>query len=212
MMIRVQNLSKVYPLYDQKVDRLKEALDPRHKKYHHDFYALQDVSFEVKKGETVGIIGKNGSGKSTLLKILAGVLTPSSGTCHINGRIASLLELGTGFNPELTGIENIYFNGTLLGLSKKEIDDKLDQIIAFADIGKFIHQSIKIYSSGMQVRLAFSVATARRPEVLIIDEALSVGDAYFQHKCFSRIRQFQDQGAALLFVSHDIAAIRALCA
>ena len=207
-MISVQNLTKVYPLYNRHIDRFKEALDPRRKKYHHDFYALSDISFEVKKGEAVGIIGRNGSGKSTLLKILSGVLTPSSGTYSVNGRVSSLLELGTGFNPELTGIENIYFNGTLLGLSRKEIEEKLDNIIAFADIGDFIEQPVKIYSSGMYLRLAFSVAISVEPDILVIDEALAVGDALFQKKCFMALNKLKSKNTTILFVSHDIGTVK----
>ena len=210
-MISVQNLTKVYPLYGRHIDRFKEALDPRRKKYHHDFYALRDISFEVKKGETLGIIGRNGSGKSTLLKILSGVLTPTSGTYRVNGRVASLLELGTGFNPELTGIENIYFNGTLLGLSKKEIDDRLDKIITFADIGEFINQPVGVYSSGMFVRLAFAVQTHIDASIVIIDEALAVGDIFFRQKCYARLEQIRNSGAAILLVSHSMPDIEQYC-
>ena len=209
--IKVENLSKIYHLYDHKIDRLKESLHPFRKRYNHDFYALRDVSFEVKKGETFGIIGRNGSGKSTLLKILSGVLTPSSGAYSVNGRVASLLELGTGFNPELTGIENVYFNGTLLGLSKKEIDEKLDSIVAFADIGEFFSQPVKIYSNGMMVRLAFAVAINVDPNILIIDEALAVGDVRFQQKCYRKLKEFKDDGRTALFVSHDLSAIKLFC-
>lgn len=191
---------------------LKEALHPFRKKYHHPFHALKDVSFEVKKGETVGIIGTNGAGKSTLLKILTGVLTPSSGEVQVNGRISSLLELGTGFNPDLTGMENIYFNGTINGFSRKEIDSKVDDIIAFADIGEFINQPVKTYSSGMFVRLAFSCATAINPDILIVDEALSVGDMFFQSKCMSKMKKMIDNNeTTLLFVSHDTSTVKALC-
>jgi lipopolysaccharide transport system ATP-binding protein len=209
--LQVRNLTKIYSLYDRPIDRLKEALDPRRKKYHRDFYALNDISFDVKRGETLGIIGKNGSGKSTLLKIISGVLASTSGAYRVNGNIASLLELGTGFNPELTGIENVYFNGTLFGLSKKEIDGKLDSIVEFADIGEFVNQPVKLYSSGMFVRLAFSVAVNLDPEILIVDEALSVGDTYFQHKSFERIRQLNRRGTTLLIVSHDKNAILSIC-
>ncbi len=209
--LQVRNLTKIYSLYDRQIDRLKEALDPRRKKYHHDFYALNDISFDVRRGETLGIIGKNGSGKSTLLKIISGVLAPTYGAYRVNGSIASLLELGTGFNPELTGIENVYFNGTLFGLSKKEIDGKLDSIVEFADIGEFVNQPVKLYSSGMFVRLAFSVAVNLDPEILIVDEALSVGDTYFQHKSFERIRQLNRRGTTLLIVSHDKNAILSIC-
>ncbi|MCX6251660.1 MAG: ABC transporter ATP-binding protein [Bacteroidetes bacterium] len=209
--IRVSSLSKVYPLYNSPRDRLKEALHPMRKKYHHDFYALKDVSFEVEKGETVGIIGQNGSGKSTLLKILSNVLTPTSGSCMINGKVSSLLELGTGFNPELTGIENVYFNGTLLGFSREEMDAKLDDILAFADIGEFVRQPVKTYSTGMYVRMAFAVAISVDPDVLIVDEALSVGDELFQRKCFSRIDKMRSMGVTILFVSHSGTTIVELC-
>lgn len=209
--IKVAHLTKVYPLYNSRKDRLKEALHPLRKKYHHDFYALNDVSFEVKKGETVGIIGKNGSGKSTLLKILSGVLTPTSGSVYINGKVSSLLELGTGFNPELNGIENVYFYGTLLGFSKKEMDDMLDDILSFADIGDFVYQPVKTYSSGMYVRLAFSVAVNVKPDILIVDEALAVGDIFFQQKCMIRMRKIMERGTTILFVSHDPATIQSLC-
>ncbi len=205
--ISVKNLTKIYHLYDKPVDRLKEALNPFKKKYHHDFYALKDVSFEIKKGETVGIIGKNGAGKSTLLKIITGVLTPTSGEVQVNGKIASLLELGAGFNPEMTGVENIYLNGTIMGFSKEEMDDKIDAILEFADIGEFIHQPVKMYSSGMFARLAFSVAINVEPDVLIVDEALSVGDMNFQAKCMKKFKDLQGTGTTILLVSHDIGAI-----
>lgn len=209
--IKVENLTKVYPLYSSRKDRLKEALHPFRKKYHKDFYALKDVSFEVKKGETVGIIGKNGSGKSTLLKILSGVLTPTSGSYSINGKVSSLLELGTGFSPELNGIENVYFYGMLLGFTKREMDDMLDDILSFADIGDFVYQPVKSYSSGMYVRLAFSVAVNVKPDILIVDEALAVGDIFFQQKCMIRMRRIMESGVTILFVSHDPATIQSLC-
>ncbi|MEJ5169342.1 MAG: ABC transporter ATP-binding protein, partial [Arcobacteraceae bacterium] len=195
--IKVENLTKVYPLYSSRKDRLKEALHPFRKKYHKDFYALKDVSFEVKKGETVGIIGKNGSGKSTLLKILSGVLTPTSGSYSINGKVSSLLELGTGFSPELNGIENVYFYGMLLGFTKREMDDMLDDILSFADIGDFVYQPVKSYSSGMYVRLAFSVAVNVKPDILIVDEALAVGDIFFQQKCMIRMRRIMESGVTI---------------
>ncbi len=209
--IRVKNLTKVYHLYDNPKDRLKEALNPFKKSYHHDFYAMNDVSFEIKKGETVGIIGKNGAGKSTLLKMITGVLTPTSGTIEVNGKIASLLELGAGFNPEMTGIENIYLNGTIMGFTKEEMDAKVDAILEFADIGEFIHQPVKMYSSGMFARLAFSVAINVEPDVLIVDEALSVGDARFQNKCIRKMEEIGDAGATILFVSHDTQAVNKFC-
>lgn len=209
--ISVQNLTKTYRLYDSNLDRLRESLHPLRKKYHHDYYALDDVSFEIKKGETVGIVGRNGSGKSTLLKLVTGVLSPTSGAVAVNGTVSALLELGAGFNPELTGMENIYFNGTLMGYSRNQINEKLDAILSFADIGEFIHQPVKIYSSGMFVRLAFAVAISIEPDILIVDEALSVGDEAFQRKCFSRIKTIQEKGGTLLFVSHSTAMIVQLC-
>lgn len=209
--IKVENLTKVYKLYNSPKDRLKEALSPIRRKYHHDFHALHDVSFEVKKGETVGIIGKNGSGKSTLLKIITGVLTSTSGSVTVNGRISALLELGAGFNPELTGLENVYFNGTLMGCSRKEVENRLDGILKFADIGDFVNQPVKSYSSGMFVRLAFAVAISIEPEILIIDEALAVGDMFFQAKCMSTIDRFRRNGASILIVAHDTNAIKSLC-
>ena len=210
IVIKVENLTKIYKLYDSPLDRLKESLHPMRKKYHHDFYALKDVNFEVKKGETVGIIGRNGSGKSTLLKIITGVLTPSYGTVMVKGKISALLELGAGFNPELTGIENVYFNGTLMGFDREVMEAKLDSIISFADIGEFIHQPIKTYSSGMLVRLAFAVQSMVDPDVLIVDEALAVGDAFFQKRCFQKLEQLISNGTTLLFVSHDQESIRTL--
>jgi len=209
--VRAENISKIYRLYNDPKDRMKEALHPFRKKYHHDFYALNDISFEIKKGETVGIIGRNGSGKSTLLKILTGVLTPTGGNILVHGKISALLELGAGFNPELSGIENVYFNGAIMGYTSKEMDSKLDDILSFADIGEFVHQPVKTYSSGMFVRLAFSVATSVDPDILIIDEALSVGDSYFQLKSMNRMKSFMDNGKTVLFVSHDPAAVKTLC-
>ena len=208
--IGVQNVSKVYRLYDDPLDRLKESLHPLRKKYHRDFYALKDVCFEVKKGETVGIIGKNGSGKSTLLKILTGVLTASNGHVVTYGKVLALLELGAGFNPELTGIENIYFNGALLGATREEMDAKLEAILAFADIGEFVCQPVKTYSSGMVVRLAFAVIANMDAEILIVDEALAVGDAFFVQKCMRFLRKFIETGT-LVFVSHDSGAVLNLC-
>jgi len=209
--IKVENLSKIYKLYNSPIDRLKEALSPIRQQYHHDFHALNDVNFEVKKGEMVGIVGKNGSGKSTLLKLVTGVLTPSTGKVMVNGRISALLELGAGFNYDLTGIENVYFVGTLMGYSKDEMDAKLDEILGFADIGEFVYQPIKTYSSGMFVRLAFAVNINVDPEILIIDEALSVGDAYFVQKCMRRIQKFIELGKTILFVSHDQQTIKNYC-
>jgi len=209
--IKAQNLTKIYKLYNSPMDRLKEALHPIRRKYHHDFYALHDVSFEVKMGETVGIIGKNGSGKSTLLKLITGVLSPTSGTVVVNGRISALLELGAGFNTELTGLENVYFNGTLMGFNKEEMDSKLDHILGFADIGEFVHQPVKTYSSGMFVRLAFAVAINVEPDILIVDEALAVGDIKFQRKCFSKIEDFRDSNKTIIFVTHESGRLATMC-
>ena len=209
--IKIEHLSKVYKIFDKPTDRVKEALNPFRKRYSRDFYALNDVSLTITKGETVGIIGKNGAGKSTILKIITGVLTPTSGSVQVNGRIASLLELGAGFNPEMTGIENIYLNGTIMGYTKEEMDDRLQDIIDFADIGEFIHQPVKMYSSGMFARLAFAVNVNVTPDILIVDEALSVGDVFFQNKCFKRMDTLKKSGVTVLFVSHDIGSIRQLC-
>lgn len=209
--IKIEHLSKVYKIFDKPTDRVKEALNPFRKRYSRDFYALNDVSLTIKKGETVGIIGKNGAGKSTILKIITGVLTPTSGSVQVNGRIASLLELGAGFNPEMTGIENIYMNGTIMGYTKEEMDDRLQDIIDFADIGEFIHQPVKMYSSGMFARLAFSVNAFVEPDILIVDEALSVGDMKFQVKCMDKMESLMKGGCTVIFVSHDINAIRRLC-
>ena len=209
--IKIEHLSKVYKIFDKPTDRVKEALNPFRKRYSRDFYALNDVSLTIKKGETVGIIGKNGAGKSTILKIITGVLTPTSGSVQVNGRIASLLELGAGFNPEMTGIENIYMNGTIMGYSKEEMDDRVQEIIDFADIGEFIHQPVKMYSSGMFARLAFAVNAFVEPDILIVDEALSVGDMKFQVKCMDKMAELMKGGCTVIFVSHDINAIRRLC-
>lgn len=192
--IKVENVTKIYKLYDKPSDRLKESLGLTHKKCYVEHYALDQVNIEVRRGETVGIIGTNGSGKSTILKIITGVLNPTSGNIVINGRISALLELGAGFNMEYTGIENIYLNGTMIGFSKEEIDAKLQDILDFADIGDFINQPVKTYSSGMFVRLAFAVAINIEPEILIVDEALSVGDVFFQAKCYRKFEEFIEQG------------------
>lgn len=209
--ISVQNVSKIYKLYDSPVDRLKESLHPLRKKYHRDFYALRDVSFDIKRGESFGIVGKNGSGKSTLLKIITSVLTPSTGSVKVDGKISALLELGTGFNPELTGIENVFFNGTLMGYTREQMEEKLDGILSFADIGAFAHQPVKTYSNGMFIRLAFAVAVIVEPDILVVDEALSVGDVFFQQKCYAKIREIISTGTTCLFVSHDTTAVTNLC-
>ena len=209
--IKIDNISKIYKLYDKPIDRLKETLNPFRKKYHNDFYALKDVSFEVKKGETLGIIGKNGSGKSTLLKVLTGILTPNSGNVYVNGKISALLELGAGFNIEYTGIENVYLNGMMMGYSRGEISAKMGEILDFADIGDFINQPVKTYSSGMFVRLAFAVAINVDPDILIVDEALSVGDMRFQKKCMEKINEIKESGKTIIFCSHDMHAVNELC-
>jgi ABC-type polysaccharide/polyol phosphate transport system ATPase subunit len=209
--IRCEHLGKVYNLYGHPMERLKEALNWRGRRYSREFHALRDVSFEVKRGETLGIIGRNGSGKSTLLKILAGVLTPTSGRVDVRGRVSSLLELGAGFNPELSGLENVFFQGTLMGFSRDEMQERLDGILAFADIGDFIRQPVKLYSSGMFVRLAFACAINVDPDILIIDEALAVGDARFQMKCHLKIDEFREKGKTILLVSHSGNDVVSLC-
>lgn len=208
--IEIKNISKIYNLYNKPSDRLKEALFSR-KSRHTEFAALNDVSFNVNKGEILGIIGKNGSGKSTILKIITSVLTPTSGECIVKGKIAALLELGAGFNMEYTGIENIYLNGQMIGFSKDEMDKKLQDIIDFADIGEHIYQPVKTYSSGMFARLAFSVAISVDPDILIVDEALSVGDVFFQNKCYRRFEEFRDRGKTILFVTHDMGSVIRYC-
>ena len=217
--IHVNQVSKCYQIYNTPRDRLKQFVFPplqgvmrqKPKQYFQEFWALQDISFQVKKGETVAIVGRNGSGKSTLLQIITGMLMPSSGFVETQGCLAALLELGAGFNPEFSGRENVYLNAAVLGLSKDEVDDRFDDIAAFADIGEFIDRPTKTYSSGMLVRLAFAVNTCIEPEILIVDEALSVGDAPFQSKCFKRLRQLTENGTSLLLVSHDISTVRSVC-
>lgn len=209
--IEVAGLSKVYKLYGGPADRLKEAVNPFRRKYHTDFYALQDVSFDVRKGETLGIIGKNGSGKSTLLKMITGVSTPTAGTIQTRGSVGALLELGAEFNLDLTGLENVYFNGRMMGYSRDRMDERMDSILSFADIGEFVHQPVRLYSSGMYVRLAFAVAISIDPDILIVDEALAVGDIRFQQKCYRRIREFSDSGKTILLVTHDMGAVTSFC-
>jgi ABC-type polysaccharide/polyol phosphate transport system ATPase subunit len=209
--LRVEGVSKQYRIYDRPGDRLKETITRGRWKYHREFWALSDINFEIEAGTTTGIIGPNGSGKSTLLQIITGTLEPTHGSVFADGRIAALLELGAGFNPEFTGIENIYMNASLMGFSRRETDQLLPEIERFAEIGPFIHQPVKTYSSGMYVRLAFSVAVSAAPQILIIDEALAVGDAVFQHRCTRRIKEMQASGVTIFFVSHDPGAIRALC-
>ncbi len=209
--IRVSDVTKIYRLYNRQRDRLWESLGLDFKKNYKEKRALDHVSFEVKRGETVGIIGTNGSGKSTMLKLITGVLTPTSGTIEVDGRISALLELGAGFNMEYTGIENIYLNGTMIGFTKEEVDERLQSIIDFADIGDYVNQPVKSYSSGMFVRLAFAVAINIDPEILIVDEALSVGDVFFQSKCYRKFEDFKREGKTILFVSHDLSAISRYC-
>jgi len=217
--IKVENLSKCYQIYNQPHDRLKQSIYPRLQRvvgkqpthYYREFWALRDINFEVQQGEAVGILGRNGAGKSTLLQIIAGTVTPTSGRVKTDGRITALLELGSGFNPEFTGRENVYLNAQILGLTREDTDNRFDDIASFADIGDFIDQPAKTYSSGMMMRLAFAVQTAVDPRVLIVDEALSVGDMFFQAKCITRINKLVESGVSLLFVSHDLASIRHLC-
>ncbi len=217
--INIENVSKHYLMYDKPEDRLKQMILPRiqtmtglkRSQFYKDFPAVRNVSFNVEQGQTVGIIGRNGSGKSTLLQMVCGTLTPSSGTVNVNGRIAALLELGAGFNPEFTGRENVFMNASILGLSHAEIEERLESILRFADIGIFIDQPVKTYSSGMFVRLAFAVATSVDPDILIVDEALSVGDEAFQRKCFARIEEIKSKGCTILFVSHGAQTIVQLC-
>lgn len=217
--VRVSGLSKCYQIYDTPRDRLKQFILPRMqrlanakiKQYFREFWALREVSFEVGRGQTVGIIGRNGSGKSTLLQIICGTLAPTMGEIETRGRIAALLELGSGFNPEFTGRDNVYMNGAVLGLSKEEIDERFDDIAAFADIGQFIEQPVKTYSSGMAVRLAFAVQATIEPDIFVVDEALAVGDEKFQRKCFARLDDLKSRGTSILFVSHTPSSIIELC-
>lgn len=209
--ISVKNLTKTYRIFGHPGDRIKQALSFGRARFHREYTALQDVSFEIKKGETVGIIGRNGSGKSTLLQLICGILKPTSGSVEVNGRISALLELGAGFNPEFTGRENVYFQGAVLGFSRYQMDERIDDIIAFADIGEFIDEPVRTYSSGMFVRLAFAVIAYADADILIIDEALAVGDVFFQQKCMRYLRNFQNKKGTILFVSHDTGAVVGLC-
>lgn len=209
--LRVENVSKQYRIYERPGDRLKETLTRGRWKWHREFWALRDISFEVEAGTTTGIIGPNGCGKSTLLQIITGTLEPTHGDVWCDGRVSALLELGAGFNPEFTGIENVFMNGALMGFSRREMTEMLPRIERFAELGDFLYQPVKTYSSGMYVRLAFAVAISVEPQILIVDEALAVGDAVFQHRCMRRIKELQEAGVTILFVSHDPGAIRALC-
>ena len=211
VVIKVRDLVKKYNIYDDPMDRLKETLSIRHKCYHREFVALNGLTFDVEKGDAVGILGKNGSGKSTLLKMITGVLTPTSGTIEIKGVISAILELGTGFNMEYTGMENIYLNGTMMGYSREEMETRVNDIVEFADIGDFINQPVKIYSSGMFARLAFAVASNVNPDILIVDEALAVGDTRFQIKCIEKMKSLKEQGTTVLFVSHATEQIKRFC-
>ena len=208
-MIKVDGISKIFKLYHSPADRLREILF--RKQYHKDFVALDNISFEIGNGQTLGIIGQNGAGKSTLLKILSGIVIPDKGTIQIDGKVTGLLELGTGFNAEMTGLENIYMNGTLIGMTRDEIDKKKQTIIDFSELGEFIHEPIKTYSSGMVMRLAFSIAIHADPKCFLVDEALAVGDAYFQQKCMRKIQEFRAGGGSIVFVSHDMNAVKTLC-
>lgn len=209
--ILLDHVSKVYRLYNRPVDRVFEAFHPLRRQYHHPFTALDDISFTVQKGDFIGIIGRNGSGKSTLLQLICGIIQPTDGKLQVQGRIAALLELGAGFNPEFTGRENVYLNASILGFTRQEIDDRFDAIESFADIGEFIEQPIKLYSSGMVVRLAFAVQAHVEPDILIVDEALSVGDAYFQAKCTKRMAELIENGVTILYVTHDVTSVPQLC-
>ena len=209
--ISVQDVTKIYRLYDKPIDRLLEAMSITKKTYHKKFFALDKISFEIEKGTTVGIIGTNGSGKSTILKIITGVLNPSSGSVEVDGNISALLELGAGFNMDYTGIENIYMNGTMMGFSRDDMEKKLPEILEFADIGDFVHQPVKTYSSGMFVRLAFALAINVEPEILIVDEALSVGDVFFQAKCYKKMEEIRQKGTTILMVTHDMGSVIKYC-
>jgi len=211
IVIRLSGISKKYNLYNSRQDRLKEALHPLRKKYHHEFYALNDINLEVKRGEILGIMGKNGSGKSTLLKVISSILTPTAGRVEVKGKVVPLLELGSGFNPEYTGLENIYFYSAIMGYTREQIDSVVDDIINFAEIEQFIYQPLKTYSSGMKARLAFAVSVNIDPEILILDEVLSVGDELFRRKCYAKMEQFFKRGKTVLFVSHSAGAINELC-
>ncbi len=209
--ITLKNLSKKYPIYESPLQRLVEAAWRGKKRFHQEFWALQNISLELPRGVTLGILGQNGSGKTTLLQIMAGIMEPTSGEIDVRGRVSTILELGAGFNPDFTGRENAFLSGVILGLSPAEIKEKMDEIADFAEIGEFIDQPVKTYSSGMYVRLAFAVAVTLEPEILLIDEILAVGDAYFQHKCMRKIRDFQKAGKTLVYVTHDIESVRNIC-
>ncbi|MCA3796129.1 MAG: ABC transporter ATP-binding protein, partial [Burkholderia sp.] len=209
--VSVKDLSKVFHIYDSPRARLLQMLFGARKQYYREFWALRDISFDIARGETIGIVGHNGSGKSTLLQVISGTLSPSAGHVETNGKVAALLELGSGFNPEFTGRENVMLYGQILGMSEEELEEKYPAIVEFSEIGDFVNQPLKTYSSGMYVRLAFSVAIHVNPDILIVDEALSVGDALFQAKCMAVMKKLMDRGTTLLFVSHDPGSVKALC-
>jgi lipopolysaccharide transport system ATP-binding protein len=212
VVIKAENLTKIYKLYKTPKSRLKEALHPLGKKYHREFYALRDINLEITRGESIGILGMNGAGKSTLLKAITGVITPTAGSLQVNGHISALLELGSGFNPEFSGYDNVFFYGALMGFTRAQMKEKIGEIMDFADIGEFIYQPLKTYSSGMKTRLAFAVSTSINPEILILDEVLSVGDAFFQAKCTLRMQNMiKNSNTTVLFVSHDVGSVRAIC-
>jgi ABC-type polysaccharide/polyol phosphate transport system, ATPase component len=208
--VEFQGVSKSYPIYESPGDRLKELITPRRYRFHRDFWALRDISFEVRPGETFCIVGENGSGKSTLLQMVAGILPPSAGTVSVVGRVSALLELGSGFNPEFTGRDNVYLNGSILGLSNKQIEERFREIEDFAEIGDFIDQPVKTYSSGMVVRLAFAVAISVDPEILLVDEALAVGDIYFRQRCMRKVHELRTRGVTIMFVSHSTGDVKAI--
>ena len=209
--VKLENISKFYKLYNEPKDRLKEALHPFGKKYHREFYALKNINLEVRRGEILGIVGRNGSGKSTMLKLLSRVIQPSSGKVVVRGKVSALLELGSGLNPEFTGIQNIYFSGIMMGFTREEMKNKIDDIVGFADIGDFIHQPLKTYSSGMKTRLGFALAINMDPEILILDEVLAVGDDLFKRKCYAKMEEFFDSGCTVLFVSHSLSSVKEIC-
>jgi lipopolysaccharide transport system ATP-binding protein len=209
--VKLDNISKFYKLYNSPKDRLKEALHPFKKKLHKKFYALQNINLEIKRGEILGIVGKNGSGKSTLLKLICEIIQPSSGKLIVNGAVSALLDLSVGLNPEFTGMQNIYFSGTMMGFSRKEMEKKIDGIVDFADIGDFIHQPLKTYSSGMKARLGFALAINMEPEILVLDEVLAVGDELFRRKCYAKMEEFLKSDCTILFVSHSVGAVNEIC-
>lgn len=209
--LSLKNVSKKYPIYDSPFQRLKEAVRGGRKRYHREFWALRDINLEIPRGVTLGILGQNGSGKTTLLQIMAGIMKPTSGELDVRGRVSTILELGAGFNPDFTGRENAFLSGVILGLTPSEIREKMGTIAAFAEIGEFIDQPVKTYSSGMYVRLAFAVAVTLNPDILLVDEVLAVGDAYFQHKCVLKIREFQEEGKTILYVTHDVESVLNIC-